>query len=441
MDTIALEPLHRFHSYCARFPTGIVEAALQQYTKNGESVFDPFCGSGTTLVAALAHGRSAVGADIDVLAGMLSEVKCHPKTSDDYQAWRSGFFDRIKRDFSRIAASWPAASSPRPGDAWTVGTLHLLLPSFPELRYWFPPQLIAALATIANAAREQADVHFEKIALVSLSASIVSKWPTTLSYAMDIDHTRPHRRMQRFTLDRILAMYSARLDRTVACLGELHRIYTDAGITNDIHRRVTLRYPHDVRQDISGLEPESQSLVVTSPPYFNAVDYPRAHRLATCWMNGFAPTELVSRRNYVGLRHAPGLDCDTWFKEHPTVRRLISRVVSDDDGLTRRLCAFYDDLRLVLKQVWTALKPDGHAVFVIANNVIKGKRIASHRILARLAEDIGFIEVSNTARQIESMRRRFPVGPFGFDGPMTHEYLVTLRKPGRRRRRMEAAHG
>ena len=75
MERIALEPLHRFHSYCARFPTGIVEAALKQFTKSGESVFDPFCGSGTTLVASLAHGRSAVGTDIDVLAGMLSDRK------------------------------------------------------------------------------------------------------------------------------------------------------------------------------------------------------------------------------------------------------------------------------------------------------------------------------------------------------------------------------
>jgi DNA modification methylase len=49
---------------------------------------------------------------------------------------------------------------------------------------------------------------------------------------------------------------------------------------------------------------KSQDLVITSPPYFNAVDYPRAHRMSLCWMNGYAPTALVSRRRYIGLRHA-----------------------------------------------------------------------------------------------------------------------------------------
>jgi DNA modification methylase len=49
MSQISLESLHRFHPYCARFPSELVEAALEKYTKPGDSVFDPFCGSGTTF--------------------------------------------------------------------------------------------------------------------------------------------------------------------------------------------------------------------------------------------------------------------------------------------------------------------------------------------------------------------------------------------------------
>jgi hypothetical protein len=325
MPTLSLESLHRFHSYCARFPSEIVETALEKYTKGGESVFDPFCGSGTTLVASLAHGRSAVGVDIDVLAGMLSDVKCRPRTWSTYAEWRSKFVARLRQDFEKIGESWPTKELPLPGDVWTVGTLRLILPEFPELRYWFPPQVIAALATVAQVAHEQHNSHFEKVALVSLSASIVSKWPTTLSYAMDIDHTRPHRRIQKFTLDRVLSTYLGRLDRTVSCLSELHRIYTEAGVTSELRNRVKVKYPLDVRQWVPGLEPDSQSLVITSPPYFNAVDYPRAHRLAVCWMNGFAPADLVSRRSYVGLRHAPELDFETWLNFSGKLRIEVAR--------------------------------------------------------------------------------------------------------------------
>jgi SAM-dependent methyltransferase len=99
--------------------------------------------------------------------------------------------------------------------------------------------------------------------------------------------------------------------------------------------------------------------------------------------------------------------------------------------LTKRLYAFFADLEAVLRQVWRVLRPGGHAVFVIANNVIKGERIASHAVLTEMANNIGFIAVETTPRTIAGLRRRFPVGPFGFDGPMTHEFLVVLRKPQR----------
>jgi DNA modification methylase len=78
---IDLEACHRFHSYCVRFPSQVAETAISTLSKIGDSVSDPFCGSGTTLVAGLALGRTVVGSDIDVLAGMISEVKCSARST------------------------------------------------------------------------------------------------------------------------------------------------------------------------------------------------------------------------------------------------------------------------------------------------------------------------------------------------------------------------
>jgi hypothetical protein len=429
MPQFSLEPLHRFHSYCARFPSEIVESVLERYSKPGESVFDPFCGSGTTLVTSLAHERRVIGSDIDTLAGMLSEVKCAPLAPERYAAWRASFVARLAHDFEVIARAWRQRSRPRPGSAWSIGSLRLRLPEFPELTYWFPPQVIAALSAIAAAAHRCQDPHLERVALISLSASIIAKWPHTLSYAMDIDHTRPHRRVQRFTLDRVLTTYMKRLDRTLTCLGRLHQIYHDAGVLETLASRCSVIYPHDAREPSLVVPAESQALVITSPPYFNAVDYPRAHRMSLCWMNGYAPTALASRRQYIGLRHAGEFDLDAWLLAHPRVPRLLSRLILAHAALARRLCAFFADLEEVLIQVWHVLRSGGHAVFVIADNMIKGERLASHAVLVALANHLGFGAVETTPRPIAGLHRRFPVGPFGFAGPMTHEFLVVLRKP------------
>jgi len=309
--------------------------------------------------------------------------------------------------------------------------LELHVPKFPQLNYWFPPQLIAALAAIAEAAHQCQEPHYERVALISLSASIIAKWPTTLSYAMDIDHTRPHRGLQRFTLDRVLTTYVKRLDRSLACLGMLHNVYRDAGVLGTLTDFSRITYPHDARNPSPAIQDESQMLVITSPPYFNAVDYPRAHRMSVCWMNGYAPSHLASRRDYIGLRRGAEFVPDDWLQARPAIRSLLPAVILDRGSLGKRLCAFFADLETVLAQIWRVLRPGGHAVFVIGDNVIKGERIASHSALVALAQGIGFVEIDTKSRAIASRHRRFPIGPFGFDGPMTHEYLVVLRKPRR----------
>lgn len=420
-----IEQFHRFHSYSARFPSEIAERAIRQFSRPGESVFDPFCGSGTTLVAGLAENRRVVGTDIDTLAGMISTLKCEPRSLERYEKWCASFLKRLDACLSDIRTQWDCPDRPNPGTNWGIGEIQLNVPDFENIAYWFPPQVIAALAGISDLAHKCKDVHYEKLVLVTLSACIVAKWPNTLSYAKDVDHTRPHRKVQKITLKRVRDTFAKRLARCIQCLGGLHKIYNDTGVESSEESRVIC--PHDARISAPQIEDGSQTLIVTSPPYFNAVDYPRAHRLSVCWMNGHAPEELVSRRKYIGLRGAPAFDHAEWLKANRV--RHLPKAVKGDAFLAKRVCAFFADLDDVLHECWRVLRPGGRALFVIANNVIKAERLRSHQILSDLAIAVGFEHISSNQRAIKAARRRFPVGPFGFDGPMTHEYEVLLRKP------------
>jgi len=438
---VNLEPLHRFHSYCARFPSQVAEAAINDYSKVGDSILDPFCGSGTSIVAGLVRRRLAVGADIDVLAGMLSQVKCTPRPRKNYDRWRTEFTGKLKGAFAEIESEWPCSPPLRPGDTIDLGTLTLSLPNFPELVYWFPPQLATALAAIANAAHQCRDSHYERVALVSLSASIIAKWPNTLSYAMDIDHTRPHRRIQRFRLGPVMEMYLSRLDRTIACLGAINEAYTAAGVADDLADRSEIICPHDARTTFPGIAEESQALVVTSPPYFNAVDYPRAHRMSVCWMNGHAPEDLASRQRYIGLHSSKSFDSASWLQSRPKIRKLIPSQITENVSLQRQLAGFFADLETVLERLHALLRPGGYAVFVIGDNFVKGQRVASHSALIAIAQALGFTKRSASHREITRLRRRYPVGQFGFDGPMTHEFVVVLQKPRVKSKAKEAGNG
>lgn len=75
-DTGRVEGLtHTFYRYPARFSPQFVRAAILEFTKPGDWVFDPFMGGGTSLVEAIALGRNAFGSDISTLAKFVTEAK------------------------------------------------------------------------------------------------------------------------------------------------------------------------------------------------------------------------------------------------------------------------------------------------------------------------------------------------------------------------------
>lgn len=65
--------VHRLHPYMGKFVPQLVEIFLRKYRP--KLVYDPFCGSGTTIVEANVLGIDSVGTDISMFNVLLSKVK------------------------------------------------------------------------------------------------------------------------------------------------------------------------------------------------------------------------------------------------------------------------------------------------------------------------------------------------------------------------------
>ena len=66
---------HGFHSYAGRMHPSTARVAIARFSQPGQDVLDPFCGSGTVLVEAMAAGRKAVGSDASPLAAIVARVR------------------------------------------------------------------------------------------------------------------------------------------------------------------------------------------------------------------------------------------------------------------------------------------------------------------------------------------------------------------------------
>lgn len=88
--------------YPTQKPVLLLERIIKIATDSGDSVLDPFCGSGTTLVAAKLLGRTYIGIDISRDAFSLSEERLRQPIKSESQllvVGEEGF--RMKSDYER----------------------------------------------------------------------------------------------------------------------------------------------------------------------------------------------------------------------------------------------------------------------------------------------------------------------------------------------------
>ena len=79
-DVWAVRRVHRA-AYPAQKPVALFDLMLEASADAGDVVCDPFCGSGSSAVAALRRGCQFVGADIDPNAVRLAQERCASVTA------------------------------------------------------------------------------------------------------------------------------------------------------------------------------------------------------------------------------------------------------------------------------------------------------------------------------------------------------------------------
>ena len=274
-------PLHALHPFAARFPYGLAGRFIEGLTQPGATVLDPMCGSGITLLEGWLAGRAVIGVDLDPLARRQSAARTTAMSPEALREAGTAVLERaaVLRAGQCHPADPLAAVRSRMDDATR---------SFVD--YWFWPETQQELAALKLAIAAEPDPRRRNLLEVVFSSTIVTK-SGGVSRARDLAHTRPHRadkprrsplRQFEILLGRAVPAYAS-----VAATG----VGPSAVIAGDSRRLPVAA--------------GSVDLIVTSPPYANALDYMRAHKFSLAWLGDPIPRLTKLRGRYIGAERRP----------------------------------------------------------------------------------------------------------------------------------------
>ena len=175
----------------------------------------------------------------------------------------------------------------------------------------------------------------------------------------------------------------------------------------------------------------SIDMVLSSPPYLNAIDYMRCSKFSLVWM-GHSIAELrrvrsASVGSEVGLAAASNSD---WIGSLLRRMQLTSRLRARDLGHVSRY-AF--DLQLVIAEAARVLKPGGKAIYVVGDTCCRGTYVRNSTILTRIAQRAGLVLTDRTSRALPSNRRYLPPPKLtgiqsSIDSRMRREVVLVFQK-------------
>ena len=366
------------HPFPARMAPELALEALKKIIKGG-TVIDPMMGSGTVIRQATDLRLNAVGFDMDPLAVLMSRVWTTPV--DD---------DAIERVFARASKIALAADPDDVSLPWIDNDAETRA----FVAYWFGRRQSNALRCWSGAIsllKEEVcgpEIAALDVLRIALSRIIVTK-EQCASLARDTSHSRPHR--VTLTSDYCVHQGICRSLKMVRRRLLAAPPSTGASVMLGDARSLTFG-------------DQMADAVLTSPPYLNAIDYLRGHRMSLVWLGHRLSCLRAIRSSSIGAERSP----DAGALVHAEVKNALGELTE----LSRRHQGMVDryvaDVVALASEVKRVLKPGGVATMVVGNSTLKGVFIRNSAAVSKALELQGLSFVEEVLRDLPNQSRYLP---------------------------------
>jgi DNA modification methylase/DNA-directed RNA polymerase subunit RPC12/RpoP len=98
-------PTYRIHGYWSKKPHEVLATCIDTYTRPGDLILDPFCGSGGTLLMASAAGRIGIGIDRSPAAAFITRTSLSLPTGSSIKNLHASLLQRVGDQIDELYAT------------------------------------------------------------------------------------------------------------------------------------------------------------------------------------------------------------------------------------------------------------------------------------------------------------------------------------------------
>ena len=340
-----LRKMDRIHSYPAKFTVDLALENIKKYTNVGDTVYDPFVGSGTTLLASQVLGRNSYGTDINHIAILISKFKTLSLTDEEVEELIS-FIDSFEQTYLN--------------EVETVTPL-----TYPSINHWFCDDSIRILSLIKTKIEllnSDAKKTFCKLVMSSIINSASNQESDTRYAAV----YKPKLNIE-YVANLFVKKFRSSLEIYNSCKEKNNGKCSATPILLD-SKKCT---------EVIGIN--QVDLILTSPPYPNTYDYYLYHKHRMNWLgydvNFSMNAEIGSRREFSSLKKP---------KEK-----------------------FDEDMYAILFECNRTLKVGGHAILVMGDGRIQGEIYEAKSNMENICSKLGWKLVDYSFSYLDQTSRSF----------------------------------
>lgn len=395
--------MHSFHRYYGKLIPAIPSCFIQEFTEEGDIVFDPFSGSGTVAVESKRLNRNFAGVEINPLSVAIAKTKTYSLDVKVLEEINSKLMEIIDNDKSKIKENEK--------------------PYIMNRDHWFKDFVQTDLIRIKKdidkffSENKEYNDEYKKFYLLTLSAIIKN-----VSNA-DTRHVFPgfSKRMRALEEEgKIHIDVKASFKRAIKARAKAYKIYEENNNWVDIIEGDSTEVNLDKYKN-------KIDLIVTNPPYISSVRYIETLKLEMYWMEVIKSLEEYNKlaHNMLGndkLKKEEYLEIE--LTNYEEINEVIKTMYNLDLKSAKIIGEFFNKMEKVIIKMAELLKKNKFLVMKISDSKMKKNTIQTGKFLTLIAEKNGFKlkdvfldEINNNSRSLTTARNTY-------SDIITHDYII-----------------